>query len=220
MGCAASSNAATTEDAVPKAVPAVLPSSAASPAYSPPKPLPPAPPASLHRELTTRSLAVCTTLDTLEKELDEMQATLNRADEALANEAPPIALRSTLASLHGSATALLATRLDALHTADLTSGRDEARAKRKALVAAAERVIERAEAQIREVDLKKARQAAEAAVASSAEATTQEAVEMTAGAVAEAAPEAAEQPPVESEAAGTTTEAVRAAAGEIERELT
>ncbi|EOD08188.1 hypothetical protein EMIHUDRAFT_217769 [Emiliania huxleyi CCMP1516] len=126
MGCAASSNAATTEDAVPKAVPAVLP------------------------ELTTRSLAVCTTLDTLEKELDEMQATLNRADEALANEAPPIALRSTLASLHGSATALLATRLDALHTADLTSGRDEARAKRKALVAAAERVIERAEAQIRE----------------------------------------------------------------------
>ena len=86
-----------------------------------------------------------------------------RADEiafaatALASgDALPVGLRSSLASLHGNANKLLATRLDAIVTGDLTSGKEEARAKRKELVAAAEALIERTEQQIRLIDERKA----------------------------------------------------------------
>ena len=92
------------------------------------------------------------TLETLESEIQEMQARSNAADDALEKGEIPIGMRSDLAALHGSANKLLATRLDAIVTADLTTGRDEARAKRKALVAASEALIERTEQQVVRID--------------------------------------------------------------------
>ena len=98
------------------------------------------------------------TLEGLEIELHEMEATSAAAAEALAGppEMLPVGLRTALASLHGSANKLLATRLDAIVTGDLTTGREAARAKRKVLVAAAEALIERTEEQIRQIDRRKA----------------------------------------------------------------
>ena len=57
--------------------------------------------------------------------------------------------------MHGSANKLLAARLDAIVLGDLTTGKEEARAKRKALVAAAESLIERTEQQIQKIDVRK-----------------------------------------------------------------
>ena len=68
-----------------------------------------------------------------------------------------------------AANKLLATRLDAIVTADLTTGRDEARAKRKELVALAESLIELTEQQIKRIDALKAGEPA-AAVEATAEA--------------------------------------------------
>ena len=98
------------------------------------------------------------TLDGLEAELVEMQAVSDAAADALAGSHTglPVGLRSELASLHGDANKLLATRLDAIVTAELTTGRDEARAKRKALVAATEVLIERTEQHIKQIDSAKA----------------------------------------------------------------
>lgn len=59
----------------------------------------------------------------------------------------PLGLRNELAQLHGNANKLLATRLDAIITSDLTSGKEEARAERKRLIRATEMLIERVEAQ-------------------------------------------------------------------------
>ena len=96
------------------------------------------------------------TLENLETELIGMQTESNVAATALLKREVPVGMRSDLAKLHGTANKLLATRLDAIVTSDLTTGRDEARAKRKALVAACETLIERTEQQIIEIDQLKA----------------------------------------------------------------
>ena len=125
------------------------------------------------RGLTSRSIAMVETLEGLELELTDMQTKSDAAETALADattaDALPLGLRSELASLHGSANKLLATRLDAIVTADLTTGRDEARAKRKELVALAESLIELTEQQIKRIDALKAGEPA-AAVEATAEA--------------------------------------------------
>ena len=88
-----------------------------------------------------RSITVVTiaTLDTLEAELSSMEAKSNSAAAAIASaSAIPLGLRSELASLHGMANKLLATRLDAVQTTELSpDGREKARAQRKRLVLAA-----------------------------------------------------------------------------------
>ena len=117
-------------------------------------------PGQLERSQTTRSSALAETLDRLEVELTEMQETSAAAREVLSvgtAKTLPLGLRSELASLHGSANKLLATRLDAIVTADLTTGREEARARRKKLVAAAEELIETLESQIKQIDQIKSR---------------------------------------------------------------
>ena len=119
--------------------------------------------------MTARSLEMVETLDGLEAELAEMQGASDAAADALASDAGlPVGLRTKLASLHGTANKLLATRLDAIVTADLTTGKDEARAKRKSLVAAAEALIERTEEQIRLIDRRKAGDEAAASPAAAA----------------------------------------------------
>ena len=102
------------------------------------------------------SLQMGETLDTLELEMREMEATCSAAAAEIGGldaDAPlPTGLRSELAKLHGLANKLLATRIDAILTGGLTSYRDQARARRKALVLAAESLIEQLEAQIRLLD--------------------------------------------------------------------
>ena len=61
----------------------------------------------------------------------------------------PPALRGQLAQLHGNLNKILATRIDALSTVDITSGKDAARARRKALVLRSEELIETVEIQVR-----------------------------------------------------------------------
>ena len=87
-----------------------------------------------------------------------MQATSDSAAQLLgsSSRAPlPAGLRTELSVTHGSANKLLATRIDAIVTADLTTAKDEARAKRKSLVATAEALIERIEEQIKQIDRRK-----------------------------------------------------------------
>lgn len=141
MGCGGSSPAHI-EEAEPPLKPSAAPGVAPSATE----------PAARDRALTSRSLEMVETLETLESEIQEMQARSNAADDALEKGEIPIGMRSDLAALHGSANKLLATRLDAIVTADLTTGRDEARAKRKALVAASEALIERTEQQVVRID--------------------------------------------------------------------
>ena len=51
---------------------------------------------------------------------------------------------------------LLATKLDAILTSDLTTGRDAARAKRKELIGTTEALIDRVEGLVKRVDAAKA----------------------------------------------------------------
>ena len=111
----------------------------------------------LQSQLSTRSLGTVSTLLELEAELKEMQATHMAAADGIAAASQggppvPLSLRGELCSLHGSANKMLATRVDAIMTGDLMSGKDEARARRKALVLETERLIEQLEVQIKEID--------------------------------------------------------------------
>ena len=92
----------------------------------------------------------------LESELLRMREGSATAEGMLSGAlALPLTLRSDLAQLHGHGNQFLA-KLDCLVLGDLTEGRDEARAKRKAMVAACEALIERTEKQIKEIDARKA----------------------------------------------------------------
>ena len=101
------------------------------------------------------------TLREMEVEIASMEETSRSAADAIAlaktdAEGLPLGVRSSLAQLHGTANSLLATRLDAITTSELTSGKDETRALRKALVARAESLIESLEAHIKAIDALKA----------------------------------------------------------------
>lgn len=106
------------------------------------------------------SRTVCETLDGLELELADMTAQSDAVGKTIAGLSPdmpaPVGARSELAKLHGAANKLLTTRIDAIVTGDLQSGREEARAHRKALVLASEALIETVEAQIRAIDTRNA----------------------------------------------------------------
>ena len=159
MGCAGSSTASTLapgDASPPRAI------SDASDGLKPINLAPAPAPRAVERHLTSRSQAMQETLEGLETELHEMQETSERAEQLLGQPELPVGLRSELATMHGAANKLLATRLDAIVTSDLTTGRDAARAKRKVLVAATEALIEKTEQQIQLIDQRK-----EAALAAS-----------------------------------------------------
>lgn len=107
--------------------------------------------------LSTRSLSTVHTLTNLERDMEEMRTTSQAAAQQIEAASSggaliPVSLRGDLCTLHGSANKMLATRIDAIMTSDLISGKEEARAKRKALVTQAEHLIETVEAQILAVD--------------------------------------------------------------------
>lgn len=99
-------------------------------------------------------LQVSTDLDGIAQELRQLTSVSKRADAVLsdAHAEIPTGLRNDLSQLHGHANSLLATRLDAILTGELHSGRDQARARRKDLIRAAEALIERIEQQVRTID--------------------------------------------------------------------
>ena len=94
-------------------------------------------PAELTRKYSVASQHTVDTLEGLDMQLKNMQLDLDRSADAIG--APPGTgldpkLRNDLAQLHGNLNKLLATKLDAILTGDLNSGKDDARAKRKELI--------------------------------------------------------------------------------------
>ena len=94
-------------------------------------------PAELTRKYSVASQHAVDTLEGLDMQLKNMQLDLDRSADAIG--APPGTgldpkLRNDLAQLHGNLNKLLATKLDAILTGDLNSGKDDARAKRKELI--------------------------------------------------------------------------------------
>ena len=85
-----------------------------------------------------------------------MQRVCDGAEQTLQELASPDnldpKLRNQLAQLHGNANRLLATRIDAILTSELISGRDDARSKRKTLIKQVEKLIEAVEGQIKRID--------------------------------------------------------------------
>lgn len=105
------------------------------------------------------SQQTCGTLDDIERQLAQMSVQSTEADQELDDEEVAELrpqLRNELAQLHGNANKLLATRLDAILTGDLNSGKDAARAKRKALIRATEALIETVEGQVKRFDARRA----------------------------------------------------------------
>mmetsp|Transcript_46411 Transcript_46411/g.121825 ORF Transcript_46411/g.121825 Transcript_46411/m.121825 type:complete len:185 (+) Transcript_46411:19-573(+) len=107
--------------------------------------------------LSVRSLNTVNTLTTLEREMQDMRdlskSAAGHIDAVRAGTAGlPASLRGDLCNLHGSANKMLATRIDAIMTTELVSGKDEARAKRKQLVQQAEQLIEMVEGQVKAID--------------------------------------------------------------------
>ena len=90
-------------------------------------------------------------LDQLKLDVLDMQQRSLRA-EGLLNAPPdeglPPSLRNDLAQLHGDANKILATRIDAILTGDLMSGKDDARSMRKQLIRDVEALIEKVEQQV------------------------------------------------------------------------
>ena len=107
------------------------------------------------RQYSVRSLATVETLEQLELEVAAMQKQSGEAEQLLqttpGDQLAP-ALRNELAQLHGNANKILATRIDAILTGELVSGKDDARAKRKALIKVVEGLIETVEAQVKRYD--------------------------------------------------------------------
>jgi len=94
-------------------------------------------------------------LDQLKLDVLDLQQRSIRAEAVL--DAPPAdgmpaGIRSDLAQLHGDANKILATRIDAILTGELTSGKDDARAMRKELIRTVETLIEKVEQQVARFD--------------------------------------------------------------------
>lgn len=104
------------------------------------------------------SLDTIDTLAVLEIQLKEMKIKCDDAETFLGGDTsdPPQGMRNGLAQLHGDLNKLLATKLDAILTGDLNTGRDAARAKRKELIKTTESMIERVEDQVKRLDKRKA----------------------------------------------------------------
>jgi len=101
-------------------------------------------------------MEVANELDSISDNLDQMTLTCEDADMVLAQitdvSQVPNGLRNELAQLHGNANKLLATRLDAIITGELNTGKTEARTRRKAMIQTTEQLIERVESQVKRID--------------------------------------------------------------------
>ena len=89
-------------------------------------------------------------MDALDSTLSSGKTAVDSAEAA--GSGAPLGLRNTMSQLHGNANKLLATRIDAILTSELVSGRDDARAKRKALIKVVEELIEKVEGLVKQFD--------------------------------------------------------------------
>jgi len=111
--------------------------------------------ARMERSYSVRSQETVDTLQQIELELNSMKLQADDAEGVLKDppsDGLPPQLRNTLAQLHGDANKLLATRIDAILTSDLSIGKDDARAKRKQLIGVTEGLIDRLEGQVKLFD--------------------------------------------------------------------
>jgi len=69
-------------------------------------------------------------------------------------EGLPLAMRNQLAQLHGDFNRILDTKIDAILTSDLNSGKADARAKRKELSSKCGKIIEEIEVLVKQYDSK------------------------------------------------------------------
>mmetsp|Transcript_19375 Transcript_19375/g.43301 ORF Transcript_19375/g.43301 Transcript_19375/m.43301 type:complete len:180 (-) Transcript_19375:451-990(-) len=135
------------------AVPPMVPSEPTLDDLAPGDPSQPERP--LQRMLSMRSQETVNTLDEIEQQLLAMKVKSDEADTMFSSPPPeglPSSMRNTLAQLHGDANRLLATRIDAILTSELNSGKDDARAKRKQLIGVTESLIDRVEGQVKQYD--------------------------------------------------------------------
>jgi len=146
---AASSSAGAATPSQPPAVQAAVNDMPAPAAQQPP------PPNRLDRQYSTASWNTVSTLQQLELEVEAMEKQTTDHEDTLDNPPPdglPLGMRNQMAQLHGDFNKLLATRLDAILTGELTSGKDDARAKRKALIKKVEGHIEKVESLVKRYD--------------------------------------------------------------------
>jgi len=109
----------------------------------------------LDRQYSIRSSATVHTLEDIEQEVNVMSKRVEEVEGILQTTPPDqfeAGLRGELAQLHGNANKLLATRIDAILTSELISGRDDARAIRKQLIKDVEKLIDKVEEQVKRVD--------------------------------------------------------------------
>jgi len=110
----------------------------------------------LNKRMSNASLQTVGELDSISAQLEMMRLQSENATAALASATcgaeVPVGLRNELSQLHGNANKLLATRLDAILTGDLNTGRDEARARRKLMIRDVEALIEKTEEQVKHID--------------------------------------------------------------------
>ena len=114
----------------------------------------PPPPRHLERLYSTASYNTVQTLQTIELQVVDMERQAKEYEALLSGPAEeiPAGTRNKLAQLHGDTNKLLATKLDAILTGDLNSGKDDARATRKKLTAQMEALIEKVEALVKKHD--------------------------------------------------------------------
>ncbi len=117
----------------------------------------------LQRQYSLASKQTVDTLQTIELQIVDLERQTSEHHDLIESgaELPP-ELRNKLAQLHGDANRILAVKVDAILTSDLNSGRDDARATRKALIKRLEALIERLEALVKKYDQIKAERSASA----------------------------------------------------------
>lgn len=134
------------------------PAGAAGAATAAAAPRPP-PPAQLDRQYSMASTKTVETLTTLQLQVVQIQNACEEAEGMLAStpfDGLPVGMRNRLAQLHGDANSLLATKIDAILTSELNSGKADARAMRKQLIVTVEALIEKLEALVKRFDQLKA----------------------------------------------------------------
>ena len=110
----------------------------------------------LTRGLSRASQAACDAMMQAESEIDQLVRKRDAAAARLAAASPgqdsPAGLRNQLAQLWSQLNRVLETKLDALVTTELLSGREQARATRKRLIGRTQGLIEEVEAQVKQCD--------------------------------------------------------------------
>lgn len=119
----------------------------------------PSPPGKIQRQYSVASQQTVDALQMFELQLFDMERSADdykaAVEAACLPDGVPLDLRNKIAQLYGNAGKLLATKVDAVLTAELNSGQADARAKRKALSARCEALMVRTEAIIKQHDAKK-----------------------------------------------------------------